>query len=64
MIYGRLLGWTQGTLGKGLALAFLLIGLAVGLIRGSLVGAVVSIGAGLALMCTPAIINSIFTVTA
>ena len=62
-IYERLLGWTQGSLGKALSLTFLIIGLIVGLVRGSLIGSVICVGAALALVTMPSILNSIFTAT-
>ena len=43
-------------------LQFLLVGLAVGLAKGSLYAAVVSIACGLTLMIAPSVIDSIFTV--
>lgn len=50
-----------GSLGKSLALGFLLIGLASGLLRGNLSAAVVALGAALALVVGPEIIESVFT---
>ena len=55
-------GWAQGSLGKSIAIIFLLVGLAVGLGKGSLYAAVVSIACGLTLMIAPSVIDSIFTV--
>lgn len=62
-IYDRLLGWTGGTLGKALALAFLVVGLLSGLLRGSLLAAITCIGAGIALVSIPSILNALFTAT-
>lgn len=61
-LYTQLTGWTQGSLGKSIAIIFLLVGLAVGLAKGSLYAAVVSIACGLTLMIAPSVIDSIFTV--
>lgn len=61
-LYDQLLGWAGGTLGKSIALLFLLIGLVMGLSRGSIYAAVVSIAAGLSLVLAPSIIDSIFGV--
>lgn len=61
-VYERLHAWATGSLGKALALAFLLVGLAVGLLRGNLSSAVTAAGAALALVTLPSIINAIFTV--
>lgn len=60
-LYNRLLGWVGGSLGKSLALAFLVVGLAVGIIRGNLTAAIVTLGAGIALAMFPAIIENLFT---
>lgn len=62
-IWKRLQDWTNGSLGKSISLLFLLIGLAAGLLRGSIVSCVVCLGAALALATIPSIINSIFNGT-
>ena len=51
----------QGTLGKSIALMFLLVGLGVGVIRGSIMGAVGCVAASMALFIGPQIIEQIFT---
>ena len=61
-LYTQLTGWAQGSLGKSIAIIFLLVGLAVGLAKGSLYAGVVSIACGLTLMIAPSVIDSIFTV--
>lgn len=61
-LYTQLTCWAQGSLGKSIAIIFLLVGLAVGLAKGSLYAAVVSIACGLTLMIAPSVIDSIFTV--
>ena len=55
-LYTQLTGWAQGSLGKSIAIIFLLVGLAVGLAKGSLYAC------GLTLMIAPSVIDSIFTV--
>ena len=60
-LYDRLRGWCGGSLGKALSLGFLVVGLAGGLIRGSIVAAVVATGAALALAVMPDLIDSLFT---
>lgn len=60
-LYTQLTGWAQGSLGKSIAIIFLLVGLLFGLAKGSLYAAVVSIACGLALMIAPSVIDSIFT---
>ena len=57
-LYTQLTGWAQGSLGKSIAIIFLLVGLA----KGSLYAAVVSIACGLTLMIAPSVTDSIFTV--
>ncbi len=60
-LYGKLEGWSQGTLGRSISLMFLLVGLGVGVVRGSIMGAVVCIAAAMALFIGPQIIDNIFT---
>lgn len=60
-LYETLNAWITGSLGKSIALTFLIVGLAVGVLRGSIVAAVVSIGVSLALIAVPSIITNIFT---
>ena len=60
-LYNRLLGWVGGSLGKSVALAFLVVGLCVGIIRGNLTAAIVTLGARIALAMFPAIIENLFT---
>ena len=59
-IYGRLVGWIKGDLGRTLSIAFVLIGLAYGMARQSLIGFATGVGAAVGLQVTPTIINSIF----
>lgn len=59
-LYANLLAWTTGTLGKSIALIFLLIGLGLGAVRGSIIGAVTCLAAALALVVAPDIVTSIF----
>ena len=53
--------WSQGTLGRSIALMFLLVGLGVGVVRGSIMGAVGCLAAAMALFIGPQIIDNIFT---
>lgn len=62
-LYSQLLAWTTGTLGKSIALIFLLIGLGLGAVRGSILGAVTCLAAALALVVAPDIVDAIFTPT-
>ena len=56
-LYTKLQGWSQGSI----SLMFLLVGLGVGVIRGSIMGAVVCVAAAMALFIGPDIIDNIFT---
>ena len=60
-LYTQLLAWTTGTLGKSIALIFLLIGLGIGAVRGSILGAITCLAAALALVVAPDIVEAIFT---
>ncbi len=53
--------WVTGTLGKSLALVFLITGLILGIARGSIVGALTSIGCAIGLVIIPEIIDALFT---
>ena len=59
-IYGRLVGWIKGDLGRTLSISFVLIGLAYGMARNSLIGFATGVVAAVGLQVTPTIINSIF----
>ena len=59
--FADLYAWSTGTLGKSIALMFLLVGLGVGVIRGSIMGAVGCVAASMALFIGPQIIEQIFT---
>ena len=55
-LYAMLKAWSTGTLGKSIALMFLLV-----VIRGSIMGAVGCVAASMALFIGPQIIEQIFT---
>lgn len=59
-LYNQLTSWAHGSLGKSIALVFLLVGLATGVARGNIFAAVVTIAAGLCLVVAPSVIDSIF----
>jgi conjugal transfer pilus assembly protein TraA len=61
MLYDRLSNWSQGYLGKSISLMFLLVGLGVGVIRNSILGAIVCVAAAMALFIGPMIIDQIVT---
>ena len=60
-LYETLDTWISGSLGKSIAIGFLIVGLASGLLRGNLAAAVVSLGCALALAVGPEIIDSVFS---
>lgn len=62
-VYKLLTDWSTGTLGKIIALAALIVGIAFGLIRQSVVAAVVGIAMALVLNYGPKVIDGIFTAT-
>ena len=60
-MYGMVKDWTEGTLGKLLAVSAFLIGMGMGIVRQSILAIVLGIGFALALAYTPNIIDAIFT---
>jgi len=58
-IYTLLVGWTQGTLGKIIALGMFLVGLSSGIINQSIVAVVVGIGGALSLYYGPTVISGV-----
>ena len=58
-IYTLLVGWTQGTLGKIIALGMFMVGLAAGIVNQSIVAVVIGIGGALALYYGPTVINGV-----
>ncbi len=59
-LYDLVKQWSTGSLGKTIAVTFLLVGLGVGIIRGSIMAAVGSIAAGVSLVMLPTIIEGLF----
>jgi len=60
-IYTLLIGWSQGTLGKIIALGMFLVGLSAGIVNQSIVSVVVGLGGALAVYYGPTIINNVVT---
>ena len=60
-VYDLVKAWSVGGLGKVISLAFLLVGLAIGVLRGSVLAAVSTIAAAVALLLGPSIIDALFT---
>jgi conjugal transfer pilus assembly protein TraA len=58
-IYTLLVGWTQGTLGKIIALGMFMVGLSAGIVNQSIVSVVIGIGGALALYYGPTVINGV-----
>ncbi|WP_231879341.1 MULTISPECIES: TraA family conjugative transfer protein [Methylomonas] len=62
-VYTLLTNWMQGSLGKLIAAAFIVVGLIAGVLRNSLMGFAVGVAAGLGLFTAPGIINAVVTAT-
>lgn len=60
-MYDMVVGWTEGTLGKLLAVVAFLIGMGMGVIKQSILAVVLGIAFALTLAYAPAIIDAIFT---
>lgn len=60
-IWDLLRGWTQGVLGRIIALGALLVGIAFGLVRQSVVAAVIGISMAVVLQYGPDVIEGILT---
>jgi len=52
-------GWATGSLGKLFAIAAFVVGMAIGIIRQSVMAIVIGIGVGLTMFYGPGIINSV-----
>ena len=57
-------GWSEGILGRILAVGALLVGICFGLVRQSVVAAVIGISMAVVLSYGPTVIGNIFTATA
>lgn len=60
-VYDQLTGWSNGTLGKVLGIAALLVGLGVGVIKQSVIAAVVGIAVALTAGFGPGVIDGVIT---
>ena len=63
VFYDTIVDWAQGSLGKALALAMFLVGIGMGVMRGSVMAAVPAIAGALGLFVAPTIIEAIITAT-
>lgn len=59
----QLTKWIEGSLGKGIAIAFVIVGIITGIARSSLMAIAIGMGAALGLSLTPTVIEKIFTAT-
>lgn len=59
----QLTKWIEGSLGKGIAIAFVIVGIITGIARSSLMAIAIGMGAALGLSLTPTVIGNIFTAT-
>lgn len=60
-VYEQISGWTNGVLGKSLAVASLLVGLGIGIIKQSVMAGVVGVGMGLVAGFGPGVIDGVVT---
>lgn len=60
-LYTMIKGWTNGYLGRSIALVFLLLGLSIGVLRGTIISAVACIAAAMSLLIAPSVIESIIS---
>lgn len=63
-IWDLIQGWSQGVLGRIIALGALIVGIAFGLVRQSVVAAVIGISMAIVLQYGPDVIEGIVTATA
>lgn len=62
-VYDMLADWATGTLGKIIALSALIVGIGLGLVRQSVIAAVIGIAMALVLNFGPTVIEGILTAT-
>ncbi|ADV02138.1 MULTISPECIES: TraA family conjugative transfer protein [Comamonadaceae] len=60
-VYDQLTGWSNGILGKSLGVAALLVGLGVGVIKQSVIAAVVGVAMALTAGFGPGVIDGVIT---
>ena len=63
-VYDMLVEWSTGTLGKIIALAALIVGIGFGLVRQSVIAAVIGVSMALVLNFGPTVIDGILVATA
>ncbi len=62
-VWNTLKDWTQGTLGRIIAGAMVIVGLVAGIARQSLMGFALGVGGGMGLYNTPTVIESVMSAT-
>jgi len=62
-VYTTLTDWSQGTVGKVIALGMILVGITAGIVNQSLMAFAIGIGGGLGLYNSPTIIDTVFSAT-
>lgn len=62
-VYTTLTEWAQGNVGKTMSLGMILVGIASGIARQSIMSFAVGIGGGLGLYNAPTIIDTVFNAT-
>lgn len=58
-VYDEVSGWTNGTLGKTIAVSALLVGIGIGVIKQSVIAAVVGVSMGLVAGFGPGVIDGV-----
>lgn len=61
--YEMMTGWVEGYLGRGIAIAFLIVGLFLGIARQNLLACGVAILAAFGLIVTPTVLDNVLTAT-
>lgn len=62
-LYDLVYGWSTGYLGKVISITFLIVGLGVGVVRGSIIAAVGALAAAICLLMAPSIIDGLFNIS-
>ena len=62
-VWDELEGWAEGALGRVISVGLLIVGLAAGIVRQSIMAAVPAAGSGLALSVGPGVLDTMFTAT-
>lgn len=62
-VWDTLVEWSQGTLGRIIAMAMILVGLVAGVVRQSIMGLVIGVAAGMGLYNASSVIEALMTAT-